>query len=249
MMPKGRGWGVRLVAIGTLVLLGGLLFMSTVALGATIIEVTIDQVVHGPEGSLHLLATLPVESDLLGHQCAVSVVSQNQSSSHPDSDILVESGGTQVVVEDVESAPFVVIEGQGTLTLGNSITVSVRLGPDRVFSGGMTVTIDCDAPPATSSTTTSAPDVSGTSSSLTTTTQSTTSTTAANSTTVAPTVSGIVVTNSSSPQVGGSASTLPFTGSSGLSLAVSAAGLIAAGILLAASSRRAEDRSAPRTWS
>ena len=247
-MAEGRGWAKRFGAVTT-VFLGGLLFVSTAALGATIIEVPIDLVLRGPEDSVHLVETLSVESDLLGHQCAVSVVSHNQSSSHPGSDILVESGGTQVVVEDVESSPFVVIEGQGALTLGSSITVSVRLGPDGVFSGGMTVTIDCDAPPPASTTTTSAPDVSGTSTSLTTTTQATTTTTATASTTVAPTVSGIVVTNPSNPQVGGSASTLPFTGTPGISLAVTAAALVAVGILLAASSRRGEDRSAPRTWS
>jgi hypothetical protein len=245
-MPNGQGWGRRSSGVATLALVASVLMLSTGALGATVIEVPIDQIVRGPDGSVHVLASFPVDTGLVGRQCAVSVVSHNQVSSHPDSDILVDSGGTQVVVEDVESSPFVVIAGEGTLTVGTNITVSVRLGPDERFSGGMTVTIDCEAPPP-STTTTSAPAVSGTSAATTSPTSAVT--TSPTSTTVAPTVSGIVVTNSSSPQVGGTASTLPFTGASTASMSVTGAALVAAGSLLAAMSRRAEDRKGPRTWS
>jgi hypothetical protein len=76
-------------------------------------------------------------------------------------------------------------------------------------------------------------------------------TTAASTTSTEPevTVSGIIVTLPSNPQVGSTASTLPFTGMSSGSLAVIGGGLIAFGLMLAVMSRRTEDSSASRSWS
>lgn len=89
-------------------------------------------------------------------------------------------------------------------------------------------------------TTTTTADVGGT----------TVTTSASTTTTEQPvTVSGIVVTLASNPQVGSTASTLPFTGMSASSLAVVGGGLIAFGLVLAVMSRRGEDRSANRSWS
>ncbi len=220
----------------------GLFLLPTVAMAATTIEVPIDSHVRGRNNSVHQLVTLAVEASLVGARCTAFVDTQNQVSVHPDSDILVDSGGTQVVVPDVERESFGVIHGQGVLTLGDTVTVSVRLGTDRRFSGGLTLTIDCDSPPAI----TVPPDVSGTTA-VTTSTPTTSATTS--TTQVSPSVSGIVVTLPSNPQVGGTASTLPFTGLGNTSLAVTGAGLVALGALLAMLSRRGDDKSAPRTWS
>lgn len=218
----------------------GFLLFPTAAMGATTIVVPIDSDARGPNDSVHLLATIAVEANLVGAQCTAFVDAQNQTSVHPDSDIIVDSAGTQVVVLDVERESFGVIHGEGVLTLGDTVTVSVRLGTDGRFSGGLTLTIDCESLPAT----TVPPDVSGTTASTTSTTEATTSTTE-----VSPTVSGIVVTGPSNPQVGGTASTLPFTGMTNASLAQTGAGMVALGVLLAMLSRRGDDKSAPRTWS
>jgi len=239
----GIGAGLRRKSSAGVILvmaLVGFLLFPTAAMGATTIEVPIDSDARGPNDSVHLLATIVVEANLVGAQCTAFVDTQNQTSVHPDSDIIVDSGGTQVVVLDVERESFGVIHGQGTLTLGDTVTVSVRLGEDGRFSGGLTLTIDCESPPAT----TVPPDVSATTAETTSSTQATTSTTE-----VSPTVSGIVVTGPSNPQVGGTASTLPFTGMTNASLAVTGAGMVALGVLLATLSRRGDDRSAPRTWS
>lgn len=215
----------------------GLFLFPTVALGATTIVVPINSEFEGDNDSVHQFGeALVVEASLVGAQCTAFVDTENQESVHPDSDIIVESGGTQVVVPDVERDSFLVIHGEGILTLGDTVTVSVRLGEDGEFSGGLTLTINCDLPPVP-------PDVSAT-------TADTTPTSATTSTTeVSPSVSGIVVTGPSNPQVGGTASTLPFTGLGNTSLAVTGAGLVALGALLAMLSRRGDDKSAPRSWS
>jgi len=80
----------------------------------------------------------------------------------------------------------------------------------------------------------------------------TTVTTSASTTTTEPpvTVSGIVVTLPSNPQVSNTtAGTLPFTGLSTGSVAVIGAALTAMGALLLVASRRGEDKSAVRSWS
>jgi hypothetical protein len=79
----------------------------------------------------------------------------------------------------------------------------------------------------------------------------TTVTTSASTTTTQPpvTVSGIVVTPPNNPQAGSTASTLPFTGVSTGSWAVTGGGLVAFGLVLAVMSRRTEDSSASRSWS
>ena len=98
---------------------------------------------EGDPGTLHTLATQPVDPEFQGRQCGVIAVAVNQHSVHPNSDLLVRSGGTEVVVRDVEAAPNVTVEGEGTLILGEEIVVVVRFGEDGIFSGAMTVTLDC----------------------------------------------------------------------------------------------------------
>ena len=78
-----------------------------------------------------------------GRQCSVAAEGINQESVHPNSDLLVRSGGGEVALLDVERAPNVRTEATGTLTLGTDVSVFVRLGPDGLFLGGLVLTIDC----------------------------------------------------------------------------------------------------------
>jgi hypothetical protein len=102
--------------------------------------------VQGPPGSVTLLTTQPVPAADQGKVCEVVLVTTNNSSVRSGSDLLVSSAST-FVAADVEaqttSRTYV-----GSLTLGASVTVSVRLGPDGEYSGGAhVVDVNCPTPP------------------------------------------------------------------------------------------------------
>jgi hypothetical protein len=106
-------------------------------------------VVTGEFGSVHQVASSDVAADMVGDVCDVTASADNNGSVHPQSDLIVSSDGTQVTIANVEAVPGAVTIANGELTLGSTITVSVRLGPDGVFSGGGSVELVCtDASPA-----------------------------------------------------------------------------------------------------
>jgi hypothetical protein len=119
------------------------------------LDIPLDTVVRGEDGSEHLLATEPVPAEDVGRGCDVVVEGANNSSVHPNTDLLVRSGDSEVEVLDVERAPDARTEATGTVVLDSEVLVFVRLGADEVFSGGLVMTLDCPIPP--SSTTTTAP--------------------------------------------------------------------------------------------
>jgi hypothetical protein len=140
----GRLVGVVVLAAG---LAGGVFVSAAWAQDGTVIEIPVGTVVEGAPGTVHLLATVPVDGDDVGRECGVVAQGVNNESVHPNSDLLVRSGGDEVVVPDVERAPNARTEATGTLTLGSEVSVFVQLGPDGVFSGGLVVTLDCLLPP------------------------------------------------------------------------------------------------------
>lgn len=138
---------VMRVMLPAMVVLAGFA-LSPPARGATAeIVIPVESIIRGPEGTIALLATVAVDPDLQGSECTVTGVGVNQDSIHPNTDILVSSGGGQVVLPDVEREPNFVIVAAGTLVLGPDIVVEVRFGPDRVFSGGLDVVLTCTTPP------------------------------------------------------------------------------------------------------
>lgn len=79
---------------------------------------------------------------------SVQVVSLNQESVHPGTDMIVRSGNDQVVVEDVESEAFKEATASGTLEVRDGeVSLVVRIGSDGVFSGGMKVVMNEVTPP------------------------------------------------------------------------------------------------------
>ena len=118
----------------------------TMAIGAAvaqeIVEVPIDTVVRGEPGEVKLIdppGVVAVPADKVGVQCSVHETSQNNTSVHPNNDLIVTSGGDSVTLFDVESGSGVRVDGDGLLTLGETVQVEVRLGGDGVFSGGFIV--------------------------------------------------------------------------------------------------------------
>ncbi|MEX0797194.1 MAG: DUF11 domain-containing protein, partial [Acidimicrobiia bacterium] len=92
-----------------------------------------------------MLATVET-GDLEGQECSVSATSENQRSTHPNNNLIVGSGSSSVVLEDVESVPMGTVHAEGLLTLGPTVTITLVLGEDGVFSAGLTVHLECEPP-------------------------------------------------------------------------------------------------------
>jgi hypothetical protein len=143
---KQRDPGVRrpVILLAAVALLS--LAFPTVGLADDGFEITIpiNTIVKGVgQGSITELATAEVPVEFQGQTCSVVADAYNQESVHPDNDLIVSSGQSEVVIPNVEADPDGFIEGTGTLTLGSSITVSLRMGPDDRFSAGFDVIVDC----------------------------------------------------------------------------------------------------------
>lgn len=119
------------------------------------IEISIDTVVIADEGSNIILATADVPPELVGSSCTATAQAINQPSVHPGNDLIIASGDGSIVLADVEREAGVTTTTEGTLTLGPTLVVSLRMGADGVFSAGLIVTIgtDCTPPPTTTTTT------------------------------------------------------------------------------------------------
>lgn len=109
---------------------------------------------HTTPDSVHVVNTQQVPAAEVGGTCDVTVTGANNESVHPNSDILVESANV-VTIHDVErEAGATNLPADGTLTLGDTVTVSVRLGEDGLFSGGtLVVDFSCTSPPPPPTTT------------------------------------------------------------------------------------------------
>lgn len=174
-----------------------------------------------PEGSVTELATEPVPEGFADHMCEVTAHTQNQKSVHPGNNILVASGTSQVVLEDVEAEPGQVIDANGMLELGEVITVSLVMGPTEGFSAGIEVVVECFE----EETTTTA-QVQPTSES----TPSTTPEVEPDQATTTPPTDEVKGTE-----------VLPFTGSDDAGLGLLAVALLAGGTLLVVGTRRREE--------
>ena len=243
---------------GILVLLAAMLVSGSFpAMAIDDIVIPIDTVVRSDEGVLTQLASVAVDPELVGASCVVSAEADNNESVHPNNDIIVSSGSDQVELLDVEGADSLVTIASGTLTLGETVLLTLRMGSDRVFSGGITVTIDCETvpeptttttvPEPTTTTTVPEPTTTTTVPEPTTTTtvpESTTTTVPETTTTTAPdatsTSTSLATTTTSPTEVRGvqinqtvdQTDSLPFTGSEPETRFALAFYLITTGILL-----------------
>lgn len=237
---------VRYFAAALTGLLAVLSLATTVAAqeGDFQIVVPIGTVVRAPEGSETVLSTTSTPEELVGETCEVTARSQNQSSVHPDNDLVVVSNGSQITLHDVEALPGGVVTATDTLVLGEEIVITLIMGPDEVFSAGIEVRFQCPPPSTTTTepTTTTESTTTSTLASTTTTAVSATTlvpTTEASTTTLAPTTSE-VSTSTTIPDEVLMTTILPFTGSAGGELGLFALALGAAGALLVVAARSRE---------
>jgi hypothetical protein len=110
------------------------------------ISISINEVVFGDEGDVFEVASVAVDPDSVGARCLAGSVEVAEGSTHPNNDYIVSSAGTSAVIADFEAAGGAVVPMAGAITLGESIEVELRLGPDGVSSGGFVITLTCTPP-------------------------------------------------------------------------------------------------------
>ena len=127
------------------------------ALAAPAFIIPIDTVIYEPPGSQTVLADVETPPELIGATCLGFAAAENQSSVHPGNNIIIETGDSVAILEDVEGAPNKVTDATGTITLGPRVKLTLDMGDDGVFSGGLVVVIDVNCTPPTTTSTTEAP--------------------------------------------------------------------------------------------
>jgi hypothetical protein len=131
---------------------------STAAFAAEF-DIPIDTVVRADEGSLTVLADVETPPELVGSSCVSIAVAANQESVHPGNDLIIETGGVSVTLFDVEREPGVTTPAAGEITLGERVKVTLRMGSDEVFSGGIVVVVGSNCTPPTTTPPTTEPPV------------------------------------------------------------------------------------------
>jgi len=192
-----RSWG----SVLSLIML--LAVMALPAAAVDDIVVPVDTIVRSAEGELTELAVVAVAAEQVGAACTVSAQGENNASVHPNNDIIVSSGSDSVVLLDVEGVGGGITSAAGDLVLGDTIVLTLRMGPDGVFSGGLTVTVDCET---ADTTTTTVPETTTTTVPETTTTTTvpettTTATTPETTTTTVAATTTTVLDNTTTTQV------------------------------------------------
>ncbi len=119
--------------------------LTTVPAGAEGEEIIIrpTTVIYAEPGTVHTVADLPVPESLQGQPCDLRIVTQNQSSVHPGTDVSVTSGGVTSVIEGVEDTADARVVDTHRVTLGSDILVEVMIGPDGSSSLGFTASFEC----------------------------------------------------------------------------------------------------------
>ncbi|MGI9597273.1 MAG: hypothetical protein ACR2QK_14010, partial [Acidimicrobiales bacterium] len=149
-MAERQGGVRRFAAVVVAISIAAAVGLVAAPAGAETISVPIpDAVVSGEPGSTVALGSAPVPAELQGRSCAVAIVVTNQISEHPGNELVVSSGDSQVVVPGIEDVANEVTSAEGTVTLGESIDVSVKLGPNsNITSLGSSLTVTCEPLPA-----------------------------------------------------------------------------------------------------
>jgi hypothetical protein len=119
------------------------------AAAAQVVEIEFDlqdEILRAPPQT-HRLLTQPIQAENVGRRCAMRAVAENNSSVHEGNDLIVMSGESTVTLFDVERGDGAITNGDGLLTLGTTVTIDMRLGPDNLSSGGYRLFAVCEPPP------------------------------------------------------------------------------------------------------
>jgi hypothetical protein len=133
---------ITVLGVGVLAL--GLFSFASPASAIDDIVISIDNIVEGEEGDVIQVASETVDPELVGATCAAELTDTNNESTHPNNDLIITSGEWTATVEDVETEANSSTTIPGEITLGETVVVEIRLGPDGVSSGGFALTFDCE---------------------------------------------------------------------------------------------------------
>jgi hypothetical protein len=172
-----------------------------------VLTIDFDDVVFAPAGAIVPVGSVAVGADLQGRTCRTSVITANQSSIHPENDLLIATGGSVARIEDVEDFTNGTNSWLVDITLGSSIDMSVEMGPDGISSLGFTVEIDCSKPLAGSTAPVLASGVTTTTTTSTTVTPETTGSTSETATTPETTITSETTTSETTSELTGSTTT------------------------------------------
>lgn len=100
----------------------------------------------GNPGDRIVIIDEAVDPALVGQSCVETVSAGNNASTHPNNDLIISSGTSTIVIEDVEAGANDVSSSTNDVTLGERITVELEFGEDGLTSGGLVITFECDAP-------------------------------------------------------------------------------------------------------
>lgn len=110
------------------------------------ISIDLDGKLRGEPFSEAVVAERATAS-LQGWSCEGALVTRNDASVHEGNVLIIRSGTTEVEIEAYEDSSEASTTRFGTVTLGESIIVSVRFGEDGVTSGDASILLECDQPP------------------------------------------------------------------------------------------------------
>ncbi len=145
--------GAITIAAGVLLAVAAIAMTSAGADPVTVEILPSGSVHSGAEGDVFEVAVF--NPPVVG-LCDVAVETENNPSIHLETDLIISTRGQAILVPSIEDAP-----GQTTVTagvlFGRTATVLLRLGPDGIASGGITLQLECEDPPPVTTTTTTAP--------------------------------------------------------------------------------------------
>lgn len=102
-----------------------------------------EQYINGEAGSVHSVATETVPADLVGKPCDLRVTTVNGGSIHPGNNVITSTGESRSEMKDVEATADAHVVDVHRVTMGDSITVELKLGEEGVSSLGFTVGFEC----------------------------------------------------------------------------------------------------------
>lgn len=118
-----------------------------VPVGADEISIPFDDLIFGAPGSVVAVAQVNVEDELVGKNCDLAVLAENQASVHIGNDLIVSTGTSQAVILGVEDTPNGGTNQTYEMVVGDTITVHLRFGQDGMSSLGFGLSFDCRPEP------------------------------------------------------------------------------------------------------
>lgn len=138
MLARTLRWTVATAMVAFLML------PAAASAAEDLIVIPVSGFARGEEGDLVTIATVDVPAETVGATCQITGRTVNQVSVHDGNDLLIITNGQTFVVPDFEDAGFIEHEAGEVASVGSTIELQIRFGPDGLSSGGFRVTVECD---------------------------------------------------------------------------------------------------------